>query len=65
MQYVKNKYNLNVSSNVMSKVKIILEGYLCERCEHKWVSRLKKEPIVCPKCHSPYWNKKPKDKNKK
>jgi len=38
----------------MGKVK--LEGYVCERCKHKWVSRGKLEPKVCPKCKSAYWN---------
>jgi DNA-directed RNA polymerase subunit RPC12/RpoP len=33
-------------------------SYVCERCEHKWVSRdLVKRPAVCPKCKSPYWNR--------
>jgi hypothetical protein len=46
----------------MGKVK--LDGYICERCEHTWISREGerksgrdgREPIVCPKCKSPYWN---------
>ena len=29
----------------------------CGRCGHKWITRSKKEPKVCPKCKSPYWNK--------
>jgi len=40
--------------------KIKLDGYICERCVHKWVSRESsregKLPLVCPKCKSPYWN---------
>ncbi len=28
----------------------------CKRCEYKWVPRIP-SPAVCPKCHSPYWNK--------
>jgi len=39
----------------MGKIKLI--GYCCERCGHKWVPRSSKKPIVCPKCKSPYWNK--------
>ena len=37
---------------------IKLEGYVCERCGHKWVPRetTTEEPKVCPKCKSPYWN---------
>lgn len=32
-------------------------GYRCERCEHEWLPRDKdKEPRVCPKCKSPYWD---------
>lgn len=40
----------------MGKIKI--EGYICERCKHKWVPRnSNEEPMVCPKCKSPYWNR--------
>ena len=36
---------------------ITMKGYMCERCEHKWVPRaLGQVPKVCPKCKSPYWN---------
>ncbi len=39
--------------------KVTLEGYECERCRHQWVKRESTEgdPIICPKCKSPYWNK--------
>ena len=29
----------------------------CNRCYWKWFSR-KPNPVACPKCHSPFWNKK-------
>lgn len=45
----------------MAKIKI--DAYKCERCDHVWVPRDEKEPKVCPKCKSPYWNS-PKKKNK-
>ena len=33
-------------------------GYRCERCEHEWVPRnFEREPLVCPKCKSPYWDR--------
>jgi len=47
----------------MGKIKI--EGYICERCSHKWVARNREEPRVCPRCKSPYWNKPRKKKLKK
>lgn len=39
--------------------RIKLDGYKCYRCQHEWVPREnnKEEPMVCPKCKSPYWNK--------
>lgn len=45
-----------LASNSMPRVQI--PGYLCERCAHKWVPRGEpsKEPVVCPKCKSPYWD---------
>lgn len=37
---------------------IMLHGFQCERCGHKWSPRDGgAEPSVCPKCKSPYWNK--------
>lgn len=35
---------------------IMLKGFQCERCNHKWVPRENEVPRVCPKCKSPYWN---------
>jgi len=40
----------------MKKIKLtILE---CNRCHHTWIPRSQKKPKVCPKCNSPYWDKK-------
>ena len=43
----------------ISMAKIMLQGYECERCGHKWVKRSATEgdPVICPKCKSPYWDK--------
>ena len=48
----------------MTKIKV--DAYQCERCEHIWVPRSYiKEPKVCPKCKSPYWNvPRQKERNK-
>ena len=35
----------------------LYKSRLCKRCNHAWVPRLC-EARVCPKCHSPWWNKK-------
>lgn len=44
--------------------KVLIEGFRCERCEYEWVPREKGvEPMVCPSCKSPYWNK-PRQKKK-
>jgi len=41
----------------MGRVPITVMGYKCERCGHEWLPRDdKREPKVCPKCKSPYWN---------
>ena len=39
--------------------KIMISGFKCERCNHKWIPRETTEglPIVCPKCKTPYWNR--------
>lgn len=51
----------------MSKIWIKVQGYKCERCSHEWLPRvsleelkagnIKEEPVICPKCKSPYWNR--------
>ena len=49
----------------MPIVEIKSEGFLCERCGHEWVPRdINREPEVCPKCKSPYWNIKRKQVKK-
>ena len=30
----------------------------CKRCGHDWIQRGIELPKVCPRCKSPYWNKK-------
>ena len=39
---------------------IRLDGFICDRCDHTWVSRngfdSEQKPLVCPKCKTPYWN---------
>ncbi len=51
----------------MPLVEIKFRGYHCERCGHEWVpiGKIKREPIVCPKCKSPYWNIKRKANKRK
>jgi DNA-directed RNA polymerase subunit RPC12/RpoP len=42
----------------MARVPITVMGYRCERCSHEWIPKdALKEPAVCPKCKSPYWNR--------
>lgn len=58
MEYIKNKYIISTTKkNIMGLVKIVVEGYRCERCSHEWAPRNEEQPRVCPKCHSPYWDK--------
>jgi predicted nucleic acid-binding Zn-ribbon protein len=45
--------------------KIKTDAYQCGRCGHVWMPRkIEKEPKVCPKCKSPYWNE-PRIENRK
>lgn len=46
----------------MAVIKITKKGFKCERCSHEWVPN-NEVPVVCPKCKSPYWNKKRKVKH--
>jgi len=49
----------------MARITVKVPGFRCERCKHKWIPRVKvkEDPIICPKCKSPYWNI-PKKKKK-
>lgn len=35
-----------------------LPKFKCKRCGHKWIPRKKDKPLICPKCKSPYWDRK-------
>lgn len=38
--------------------RIMIEGYLCSRCGHKWAPRVlgASPPKSCPACKSPNWD---------
>ena len=38
------------------KKEINIYECICERCEHKWITRSGEMPKVCPRCKSPYWD---------
>jgi rubrerythrin len=40
-----------------TSITITVQAYKCLRCGHTWIPRKKERPRVCPKCHSPYWDK--------
>lgn len=45
--------------------RIKIDGFKCLRCSHEWMPRdITKEPEICPKCKSPYWNR-PRQRKKK
>src|SRR5882762_3691557 len=38
--------------------RVMLEGFECSRCGHRWIPREGLEsPQTCPKCKSPYWDR--------
>ncbi len=39
-------------------MKMSIEKKKCLRCGYKWFPRSIKKPHNCPKCNSPYWDKK-------
>lgn len=46
---------------------MVEKQFLCLRCKHTWNGRCpegedykKWTPVICPKCKSPYWNRRPK-----
>jgi len=57
------KYILPKGYTMNDMVVLGLKGWKCQRCGHEWLPRKKEEkPVVCPKCKSPYWNRKSKQK---
>lgn len=36
----------------------MIDRLVCNRCNHEWIPRKDELPKTCPKCKSPYWNKK-------
>jgi hypothetical protein len=50
----------------MAKIKVTLPGFRCDRCGHEWAPRkANAQPVVCPSCKSPYWDKPKKPVRKK
>lgn len=37
--------------------KVKLDGFRCLRCDHRWYPSTRREPEVCPRCKSRYWNR--------
>src|ERR1039458_9135002 len=55
-------YNIEIqtsmrSGGAMARIPITIMGYRCERCDHEWIPNGEREPTVCPKCKSAYWNR--------
>ncbi|MBS3136506.1 hypothetical protein J4401_06135 [Candidatus Woesearchaeota archaeon] len=48
----------------MARIKLVVDGFQCERCSHKWIPRVKRYPVICPSCKSPYWDKPRRNKRK-
>lgn len=45
---------------------ILIQGYRCERCDHRWAPRKNENgdyerPRVCPRCKSAWWDVPKKD----
>ncbi len=63
-----------VEFNKDCKITIPVNGFKCLRCGHRWIPRveleqlekdIKKLPMICPQCKSPYWKDYKKNKEKK
>lgn len=50
----------------VTKIKIIRDGYRCERCGHEWVRRKGRvgDPEICPECKSALWHTPPTTEKK-
>ena len=45
--------------HIMTQIDIEKFKIQCKRCQYKWIPR-KAEIVMCPKCRSPYWDRKKK-----
>jgi Zn finger protein HypA/HybF involved in hydrogenase expression len=52
-------------------IKKEVNAFECQRCGHIWIPRVsmdelegkvKQEPMICPRCKTPYWRTKRKNK---
>jgi DNA-directed RNA polymerase subunit RPC12/RpoP len=41
----------------MPRITIAVDGFRCARCGHEWIPRKHGDPVVCPKCKSPFWDR--------
>ena len=41
----------------MSETEQAIVKKTCNRCQHSWWPKKPGDPVHCPKCLSPYWNK--------
>lgn len=70
MRYIAKQYlgGIHLTSYTGSPIlpgmaRVQVWAWVCERCTHQWLPREKdREPRVCPKCKSPYWNTPRRDK---
>lgn len=36
---------------------VVIKKKKCKRCDYEWIPRQEGDPVFCPGCRSPYWNK--------
>jgi len=41
----------------MELIKLKVNALECKRCLHRWIPRTGRKPKFCPKCNSPYWDR--------
>lgn len=39
------------------QVRPLFPQHECKRCGHRWVPRTEEQPLTCPNCRSPYWDR--------
>jgi Zn finger protein HypA/HybF involved in hydrogenase expression len=50
----------------MPEKQITVKGFYCFRCNHEWIpNNAEIKPLVCPKCHTPYWDREKKLRKKR
>jgi len=62
---IQRKWRNNLTAYTLKNILLMevkmIKILKCKRCEHEWASK-QEHPLICPKCKSPYWDRKRRER---